>query len=193
MPPKGMVCYICGREFGLSSIAIHEPQCMKKWEIENSKLPKNQRRPPPQKPMIFPSIGGGNPNDIERMNQAAYESAQNQLIPCANCGRTFAPDRLPVHERSCRPKPGQGGASQSNGYGNNSNSGYGNQQQSEPKTSIPRGPVYVICYICGRIFSSPLCFFVCLLLFSKANQQCKLKKKAKNMEQNQLRSMNPSA
>jgi hypothetical protein len=29
MAPKGVVCYICGREFGLSSIAIHEPQCLK--------------------------------------------------------------------------------------------------------------------------------------------------------------------
>lgn len=97
---------------------------IKKWEAENNKLPKNQRRPPPQKPMIFPSIDG-NPNDIERMNQAAYESAQNQLIPCANCGRTFAPDRLAVHERTCRPKPGQQQQQQqqqSNGYGN----GYGN-------------------------------------------------------------------
>ncbi len=29
MPPKGMICYICGREFGASSITIHEPQCLK--------------------------------------------------------------------------------------------------------------------------------------------------------------------
>lgn len=26
---KGVVCYICGREFGTSSIAIHEPACLK--------------------------------------------------------------------------------------------------------------------------------------------------------------------
>ena len=29
MPPKGVVCYICGREFGYASFGIHEPQCMK--------------------------------------------------------------------------------------------------------------------------------------------------------------------
>ncbi len=29
MPPKGVICYVCGREFGLSSVAIHEPQCLK--------------------------------------------------------------------------------------------------------------------------------------------------------------------
>ena len=29
MPPKLMVCYICGREFSMSSLMIHEPQCLK--------------------------------------------------------------------------------------------------------------------------------------------------------------------
>ena len=43
--------------------------------------------------------------DIDAMNDAAYESAKAQLLKCENCGRTFAPDRLPVHQRSCKPKP----------------------------------------------------------------------------------------
>ena len=52
--------------------------------MENSKLPKGMQRPPPQKPTIFPSIGqtGLGQNDLERLNQASYESAQAQLIPC---------------------------------------------------------------------------------------------------------------
>ncbi len=52
--------------------------------MENSKLPKGMRRAPPQKPTIFPSIGqnGLGENDLERLNQASYESAQSQLIPC---------------------------------------------------------------------------------------------------------------
>jgi len=52
-PPKGgprtVVCYICGREFGSKSLPIHEPQCLEKWKIENSKLPKERRRPLPKK------------------------------------------------------------------------------------------------------------------------------------------------
>uniref|UniRef100_A0A8C8WG42 C2HC/C3H-type domain-containing protein n=1 Tax=Panthera leo TaxID=9689 RepID=A0A8C8WG42_PANLE len=48
--PGFRVCYICGREFGSQSIAIHEPQCLEKWRIENSKLPKHLRRPEPSKP-----------------------------------------------------------------------------------------------------------------------------------------------
>ena len=105
MPPavgkKTVVCYICGREFGSSSITIHEPQCLKKWRQENDKLPKSQRRKTPTRPEILPSVGNGG-NDLERFNQAAYKSAQGQLLPCENCGRTFQPDRLPVHQRSCK-------------------------------------------------------------------------------------------
>ena len=103
--PKTVVCYICGQEFGTKSISIHEPQCLKKWELENSCLPRNLRRPPPVKPTL-PSLaggGGGGNYDLERMNQMAYDSAQSQLVPCQNCGRTFLPDRLGVHLRSCRP------------------------------------------------------------------------------------------
>lgn len=105
MPPpqrKTLVCYICGREFGSHSLTIHEPQCLKKWHAENDKLPKEQRRKAPVKPSILPGIGG-NGNDQDRFNQAAWQSAQSQLIPCDNCGRTFAPDRLSIHQRSCKP------------------------------------------------------------------------------------------
>ena len=100
---KTVVCYICGREFGSQSVTIHEPQCLKKWHQENDQLPKGQRRKPPVKPEFLPSVGNGANNDIERFNEAAWQSAQGQLIPCENCGRTFAPDRLAVHQRSCKP------------------------------------------------------------------------------------------
>lgn len=101
--PKTVVCFICGREFGTKSISIHEPQCMKKWEIENSRLPKHLRRPQPVKPSILPSLSSQSGDDVERMNQLAFESSQRQLVQCMNCGRTFLPDRLDIHMRSCKP------------------------------------------------------------------------------------------
>lgn len=83
---------------------------MKKWHIENNNLPKNLRRPPPKKPEILPDIaisgsgnGGSNQTRIEMMNEAAYQAAQSNLIACENCNRTFLPDRLLVHQRSCKP------------------------------------------------------------------------------------------
>ena len=46
-----VICYICGRDFGTASITIHIPQCEKKWEVEQQKLPKKNRRSPPSKPL----------------------------------------------------------------------------------------------------------------------------------------------
>ncbi|XP_025072925.1 zinc finger protein 474-like [Pogonomyrmex barbatus] len=50
---RTITCYICGRDFGSSSIAIHEPQCLKKWHAENDKLSPARRRKEPQKPEII--------------------------------------------------------------------------------------------------------------------------------------------
>lgn len=152
MPQKGlMVCYICGREFSAASIGIHEPQCMKKWEMENSKLPKGMQRPPPQKPTIFPSIGqtGLGQNDLERLNQASYESAQAQLIPCSKCGRTFLYDRLLVHERSCKKS-----ADSSKMPPKNQNVQNSTAYEAESKSNAPEKPKTVVCYICGREFGT---------------------------------------
>merc|ERR1712168_553735 len=38
---------------------------------------------------------------MDQMNQMAFESSQEQLIPCDFCGRTFLPDRLQAHNKSC--------------------------------------------------------------------------------------------
>lgn len=110
--PRTVVCYICGREFGTQSIGIHEPQCMKKWEVENNKLPRELRRRKPVKPEF-----GGASMSREEMNEAAWEASKAQLIPCDNCGRRFAPDRLPVHQRSCKPKNGQASTNSGNNFG----------------------------------------------------------------------------
>lgn len=117
--PALIVCYICGREFGSKSIAIHESQCLKKWHSENEKLPSGQRRPPPVKPDILPSIGGsGGKTDHARFNEMAWQTAQANLVECGNCGRTFQPDRLVIHQRSCKPgksvKPGHKTVTSSN-------------------------------------------------------------------------------
>jgi len=99
-PAPTVFCYICGRQFGTKSIDIHEPQCLRKWEAENNKLPKAQRRPLPVKPEV--QMKGGK-IDVEAMNEAAWEASQAAQVKCDNCGRTFNPDRLAVHQRSCRP------------------------------------------------------------------------------------------
>lgn len=103
--PKGpnyVICYLCGRKYGTKSIAIHEPHCIKKWHAENQKLPKHLRRKMPTKPDYSKlSSGDFDGNFVDQMNEMSFKAAQEQLIPCENCGRTFLPDRLAVHQKSC--------------------------------------------------------------------------------------------
>ena len=49
---------------------------------------------------------GGNA-DMEAYNEAAYKNYNEKALdPCPNCGRTFLPDRLIVHLRSCNKAHG---------------------------------------------------------------------------------------
>ena len=110
----GIICYICGREFGTKSIGIHEPQCMKKWEVQNNKLPKGKRQSRPVKPVEFDMSFSTNPKErqaqIERLNDASNVAAQENLVPCKHCQRTFQASRIEKHESICtnvksKPKP----------------------------------------------------------------------------------------
>ncbi|KYB26354.1 hypothetical protein TcasGA2_TC033817 [Tribolium castaneum] len=91
---RTLTCYLCGREFGTASLPLHEPKCLQKWERENASLPKHMQRKPPVKPdqALTP----------DEWNQYAWEASQATLTPCPKCGRTFYPDRLLVHQRSCK-------------------------------------------------------------------------------------------
>lgn len=144
--PGFRICYICGREFGSQSLAIHEPQCLEKWRIENSKLPKHLRRPEPSKPQPIGSVGSDSFN-LQAANEEAFQSAQAQLLPCENCGRTFLPDRLLVHQRSCKPKGENPGTPNMD----SSNVSTGLKKAS---SGIPARPRTLICYICGREFGT---------------------------------------
>ncbi|KAL6256326.1 hypothetical protein P5V15_012443 [Pogonomyrmex californicus] len=126
--PRTVTCYICGREFGTASFPIHEPKCMEKWERENNSLPPSQRRPRPQRPVV-----GIEHND---WNAAAWEQSQEQLVPCAKCGRTFLPERLPVHERSCKATPKN------------------NERSATPANTRNVVPPTVPCRVCGRKFGT---------------------------------------
>ncbi|XP_049963835.1 zinc finger protein 474-like isoform X2 [Schistocerca serialis cubense] len=92
--PRTVVCYLCGREFGTKSYPLHEPHCLQKWHRENSLLPPQLQREPPPRP--------DQPPTTSQWNHLAWEAAQASLVPCENCGRTFNPDRLEVHQRSCK-------------------------------------------------------------------------------------------
>ncbi|KAK7864300.1 hypothetical protein R5R35_009556 [Gryllus longicercus] len=159
--PRTVLCYLCGREFGSASLPLHEPHCLQRWQRENEQLPPHLRRTPPQRPAAPPGA--------DEWNRLAWEASQARLVPCERCGRTFDPDRLAVHQRSCRapgPAPGAAPGPASGpapapaaaaaaltaaaalaapaalGGGGGGGGGAG------------RPPPTVPCYICGRLFGS---------------------------------------
>ena len=127
--PPAVVCYICGREYGTKSISIHEPQCLRKFELENRKLPINKRKPLPKKlveektkvarfvsmedELIVVSGRSTDRNPYEELVdetmdfifQQCYSDFERELVPCKRCGRKFAPDRHKIHEPNCNAKP----------------------------------------------------------------------------------------
>ncbi|XP_028661829.1 zinc finger protein 474-like isoform X1 [Erpetoichthys calabaricus] len=154
IPPKRpgfRVCYICGREFGSKSIDIHEPKCLEKWQTENEKLPPNLRRKAPHKPEAQSESC-----NIKALNEAAWQSSQAQLIPCENCGRTFLPDRLPVHQRSCKNKAGFKSSSSGSPMAaqNGSTSMQSRESVGKNHSQPVQKPRFLICYICGREFGA---------------------------------------
>ena len=90
MPPAFVTCYICGRDFGTRSIGIHVPKCQEKWEAQQEKLPRAERREVPRPPENFQRILNGEVSgkELMKMNQKAAEDYKNEVLePCSNCGR----------------------------------------------------------------------------------------------------------
>ena len=75
------------------------------------------------------------------MNEVAWENAKAQLIPCPNCARRFAPDRLPVHQRSCKPKDGSPSTSAGEGGG-----GFG--MQSKVRSASGKKLIFLRTKVC---------------------------------------------
>lgn len=112
--PPTVLCHICGRPYGTASIKIHLPQCMKKFEDEQMRLPPNQRRKLPTVPLdAIPDVNFMSAKELDEHNDAAFRAYNDTaLTPCQYCGRTFLPERLAIHNRSCtadRPAKRVGG------------------------------------------------------------------------------------
>eukprot|EP01039_Chlorochromonas_danica_P005359 gene5359-5895_t len=123
--PKTRVCYICGRQYGLHSYDIHLKQCKELWIARESQKDPRERKPLPEDPALRlagrktaaggddDDVGGGSPvksaggggggepslDEINRMASEAFNSVA--LSQCAYCGRTFLPEKLAIHNKSC--------------------------------------------------------------------------------------------
>ena len=102
------MCYICGREYGTTSLEIHLKACRKKWDQEQEKKPPAQRKPCPEPPKDFDqAIAGAKTGtyDFQTYNNAAFDNYNEKALEkCPNCPRTFLPESLVKHLKMCKPK-----------------------------------------------------------------------------------------
>ena len=108
--PPGLICPLCGREFGTMSLKFHLKSCKQKFELQQADLPPNRRRNADKIIANYEAnqnrgMGGGNYN-MDALNQQAFDQYnKDALVECEYCGRTFLPDRLAVHQRVCAKHP----------------------------------------------------------------------------------------
>ena len=72
--------------------------------------PKNERKPIPDPPKNFDDMLAGkvSSEDMNAYNDDALKNYNEKALDaCPNCGRTFLPERLIVHLRSCNKSYGQ--------------------------------------------------------------------------------------
>ena len=112
--PRGLICPLCGREYGTASLQIHMKTCRQKFELQQRDLPKNLRKSADKiiaayeqnQAMMNMQLGGSASFNFDALNDQAFDTYNKEaLVPCSNCGRTFLPDRLIVHQRSCLKHP----------------------------------------------------------------------------------------
>lgn len=125
--PKTRVCYICGRQYGVHSYEIHLKQCKELWIAREAlKEPKDRKKLPEDPALRLLSKEGGaetstpigassrptssgprnqpgpSKSDLDELNKLASEAFNTEsLAQCTYCGRTFLPEKLAIHNRSC--------------------------------------------------------------------------------------------
>jgi len=122
--PKAVVCYVCGRQYGTHSFEIHLKQCKVLFLAREAEkrmyllflerllffiflhIAPGERKPLPSEPNDAINVGKKASEmtaaDLEQMNQMAADSFNTNIMSkCEYCGRTFMPEKLLIHNRSC--------------------------------------------------------------------------------------------
>lgn len=108
--PKTRVCYICGRQYGLSSYDIHLKQCKDLWIAREELKPPRERKRLPDDPTLtmsqndsLPAIAGRTQSlTLDEVNALASTTFNTEsMSTCEFCGRTFLAEKLVIHNRSC--------------------------------------------------------------------------------------------
>jgi len=94
--PKQLVCYLCGLDFGTSSLKIHVKSCIRRRTGEQKRLPEEWRRPIPHAPADddcpMPSSNRDPSGAFDRFNVEAWRiyCAESVGETCDVCHAPFA-------------------------------------------------------------------------------------------------------
>lgn len=102
--PRAKVCYICGKQTLIHGYQHHIEQCGKLFlQREELKPPKERRKLPPDPFSIIDSSSKG--KSLDEINKLATQAFNDGggMSKCLNCGRSFLPEKLPIHNKSCTP------------------------------------------------------------------------------------------
>lgn len=105
--PKARTCFICGRPTLLPGFDNHVIQCRALFEKREAQKPPKERRSCPQDPMLNEYCAGvsgkfaSSDAYLDQANAAAQNAWESTLSVCRNCNRSFLPEKLPIHQRSC--------------------------------------------------------------------------------------------
>ncbi|EPY34417.1 hypothetical protein AGDE_07926 [Angomonas deanei] len=152
--PVLRMCYLCGQQFGSTSIGIHVPQCYGKKLAQWEKGDPKMRGPKPKHPDTV-DWQGGKGSTVEELNEMQYKEYGKNMVPCPNCARTFLPDRLPVHMRGCKAPAGAKkppASPSAKGSQKSTTPRKGRSPSTGRSSGLP--PTLPFCYLCGRQFGS---------------------------------------
>lgn len=168
--PKTRVCYICGRQYSLHSFEIHIPQCKALWIAREEQKDPKERRKLPEDPLERLQGGGGggggfdnsltgpssaspgvaspggggfqmSRKELDELNKMASDAYNNETLEtCAFCGRTFLPEKLVIHNRSCTAENPARRVTDKVRKGNELPSITENSTPSRPKTTTSLNP-----------------------------------------------------
>jgi hypothetical protein len=85
----------------IHSFEIHEKQCRELFEKREELKPPKERNRCPANPIGGKRIGSTK-GDIDIYNAAASQSYASAMSECKFCSRRFLPEKLEIHNRSCR-------------------------------------------------------------------------------------------
>lgn len=99
--PRARVCHVCGRQVLLAGFDFHVHQCTSLFEKREELKPKKERRKPPVAPVVLPGTTY-DAKTLQELNELSASAWTSNLEECQWCARRFLPEKLLIHNRSCR-------------------------------------------------------------------------------------------